>query len=204
MTLASSQKREGASDVETPETPGSLPLNQATSARHGVDYREGMDPSQVTPLGILTRKTVTIVSGPVSLRVLALWGVIIFAAGFFDGRQISKLGNVAVTPIPSAVSSTSATLAAPAQRQSNAAQPAHVTIRLLKFSPQAIEVEAGEMVEWENSDLTPHTVTSEGGSDLNSGSIDAGGTWRHTFTQPGTFAYFCTFHPEMKGSVIVK
>jgi plastocyanin len=144
----------------------------------------------------------------VSLKVLAVWGVIIFAAGFFHGRQISKLGSVALTPIPSAVSaaasSTNATSAAPAQTQSGAAQPARVTVRLLKFSPQAIEVGAGEIVQWENSDLTPHTVTSEGGGDLNSGSIDAGASWRHTFTQPGTFAYFCTFHPEMKGSVIVK
>ena len=34
--------------------------------------------------------------------------------------------------------------------------------------------------------MTAHTVTSDGGGDLNSGSIDVGATWRHTFTQPGS------------------
>jgi len=79
-----------------------------------------------------------------------------------------------------------------------------VTIRLLKYSPDTIQIRAGETVEWTNSDLTPHTVTSEGGGELNSGSIDAGANWRHTFSQPGTFSYFCTFHREMKGTVIAK
>jgi plastocyanin len=81
---------------------------------------------------------------------------------------------------------------------------AKVTIRLLKYSPETIQIRTDQTVEWVNNDLTPHTVTSNSGGELNSGSIDVGATWRHTFSQPGTFPYFCTFHREMKGSVIVK
>lgn len=74
---------------------------------------------------------------------------------------------------------------------------------MLKYSSETIQIKAGETVEWVNDDLTPHTVTSQSG-EFDSGSIDAGETWRHTFTQPGTFPYFCTFHKEMTGTVVVK
>jgi plastocyanin len=85
-----------------------------------------------------------------------------------------------------------------------ATSAARVTIRALKYSRQTIQIRTGETIEWANDDLTPHTVTSEGGGDLNSGSIDPGGSWRHTFSSPGRFPYFCTFHPEMKGVVVVQ
>jgi plastocyanin len=29
-------------------------------------------------------------------------------------------------------------------------------------------------------------------------------TWQHTFTKPGTYAYFCELHPYMKGSIVVR
>ena len=95
---------------------------------------------------------------------------------------------------------------APAGAVTPAAQPAgtKVTIKSLKYSPDTIQIKTGETVEWVNDDLTPHTVSSDSGGELDSGSMDVGATWRHTFNQPGTFAYFCTFHREMKGSVIVK
>jgi plastocyanin len=75
---------------------------------------------------------------------------------------------------------------------------------MLKFWPDTIKVKAGDVVEWTNNDLTPHTATSPGERELESGSINAGASWRHTFSKPGTFAYFCTFHPEMKGVVVVR
>src|ERR1051325_4806272 len=81
---------------------------------------------------------------------------------------------------------------------------AKVMIQSLKYSPNPLQITKGQTVEWVNDDLTPHTVTSDSGGELNSGSIDAGATWRHTFNQPGTFPYLCAFHREMKGTVIVK
>jgi plastocyanin len=59
-------------------------------------------------------------------------------------------------------------------------------------------------VEWANNDLTPHTVTSQNGGEFDSGSIEVDASWSHTFGQTGTFPYYCSFHPEMKGAVIVK
>jgi len=95
---------------------------------------------------------------------------------------------------------------APAVQPAGSVAPAavKVTIRSLKYSQDTIQIKTGETVEWLNDDLTPHTVTSDSGEKFDSGSIDVGATWSHTFTQPGTFAYFCTFHREMKGSLVVK
>ena len=78
---------------------------------------------------------------------------------------------------------------------------AQVSIRHLQFYPVTIEVKKGDVVEWKNDDLVPHTATS---ASFNSGTIVSGQSWRHTFTQAGNFPYVCTFHPQMKGVVIVE
>ena len=94
--------------------------------------------------------------------------------------------------------------AATAQPSSAGVVSAQVTIETLKYSPETIEIKKGETVKWTNNDLAPHTVTSQTGDTFNSGSIDPDSSWSYTFSQPGTFPYYCTFHPEMKGTVTVK
>lgn len=80
---------------------------------------------------------------------------------------------------------------------------AHAGMRNLAFVPGTIEIEAGTTVEWLNNDPLAHSVTSDSGS-FNSGLIQPGRKWRHTFTTPGTYTYHCTPHPFMKGTVVVK
>jgi len=82
-----------------------------------------------------------------------------------------------------------------------ASSVAQVSMRNLQFYPVNIEVKRGDAVEWENDDLVPHTATS---ASFDSGTIVSGQSWRHTFTDAGNFPYVCTFHPQMKGVVIVK
>ena len=207
MTAAPSQKaREGAapplsickSHAEHPA------LHPSTRHRQGTQYEESGRSKLTSTLG-LDAKTIRLV--PVSLRTLAFWGVVIFVAGFLHGRQMSNLATGAAELVPresASAAQTAATTPAPAQAHENPAGITQVTIRLVKFSPETIEIKTGQTVEWTNDDLTPHTVTSQGAGDLNSGSIDAGASWRHTFTQAGSFQYYCTFHPEMKGTVVVK
>ena len=82
-----------------------------------------------------------------------------------------------------------------------ASSVAQVSIRHLQFYPVNIEVKKGDAVEWKSDDLVPHTATS---ASFDSGTIVSGQSWRHTFTNAGNFPYVCTFHPQMKGVVIVK
>ncbi len=72
------------------------------------------------------------------------------------------------------------------------------------YSPPTITVVMGvnNTITWINNDQAPHTVTDTGVFD--SGILNAGESWTHTFTTPGTYVYHCTIHPWMTGTVIVE
>jgi len=78
-----------------------------------------------------------------------------------------------------------------------------VSIANMAFSPASITVTAGTMVTWTNNDNMTHTVTADDGS-YDSGNIVTGNGFSKTFTVAGTYAYHCTIHPSMTGTVIVK
>lgn len=76
-------------------------------------------------------------------------------------------------------------------------------MRDLAFTPAQVYVLAGGTVEWTNHDQVQHSVVATDGT-FDSGLIDPGATWRHTFTTPGRYAYSCTPHPFMRGVVVVR
>ncbi|HWU40060.1 MAG TPA: plastocyanin/azurin family copper-binding protein [Candidatus Acidoferrum sp.] len=83
-----------------------------------------------------------------------------------------------------------------------------VTIHTFQFSPTPLEVQAGTRVTWMNQDDITHTITSgvpgkqDGGFDSR---LDGkGSTFSYTFTQPGTYPYYCNRHQSMRGEVHVK
>jgi plastocyanin len=84
---------------------------------------------------------------------------------------------------------------------------AQVNLVNTTFQPQQIEVAVGTTVTWTNQDTVAHTVTAgprDNPSGLfDSGNMEAGGTFSFTFTEPGTYEYFCSPHPGMDGTVIV-
>lgn len=73
----------------------------------------------------------------------------------------------------------------------------------LAYIPSRIEIPAGTTVQWKNNDPLIHTVTATNGS-FSSPQFGLDGTWRHTFTTPGTYTYYCILHPNMKATVVVK
>ncbi|MFJ2189180.1 plastocyanin/azurin family copper-binding protein [Kitasatospora sp. NPDC087861] len=109
-------------------------------------------------------------------------------------------GTVAVSPLPT-TASTSATSGQPsAPAAANA-----VTIKNFAFSPATLTVKAGTTVTWTNTDSDAHTVTSKQGSGgpLQSAALATNDTYSYTFTQPGTYPYYCTIHPFMTATVEV-
>jgi len=148
------------------------------------------------PRSSLWLAVAVLVLGTISLGV---GGYVAYAGGRIRHREFRNEHPPKKMP-----EATTPTAEPGAQPAASVAAAATVTIQMLKYSPGPIQIKAGETVEWTNDDLTPHTVTSQDGGELNSGSIDAGASWHHTFSKPGTFNYFCTFHSEMKGTVIVK
>jgi plastocyanin len=77
-----------------------------------------------------------------------------------------------------------------------------VDIDLFTFAPVRIEVEPGDSVEWTNRDLVPHTATADD-SEWTTGEIKNGATGRFIPGSAGTYAYHCTFHPQMTGVIVV-
>jgi len=80
---------------------------------------------------------------------------------------------------------------------------AKAEMRTVAFNPKRIEIAAGGTVTWTNNDPLVHTITADNGS-WDSGPIEPGKTWSHTFTQPGEFAFHCTPHPFMKAVIVVR
>ena len=79
----------------------------------------------------------------------------------------------------------------------------HVNIFNYKFDPETVTVPVGTTVTWTNKDEIPHTVASSDKSFQGSGGLDTDDSYSYTFTKPGTYSYYCTLHPFMKGKVVV-
>jgi plastocyanin len=86
-----------------------------------------------------------------------------------------------------------------------AAEPNTVTISNFAFSPAILSITAGTKVTWTNSDEEPHTVTSaDAGATFKSAALDTKDQFSFTFDKPGTYKYFCSIHPHMTGTIVVK
>jgi plastocyanin len=72
------------------------------------------------------------------------------------------------------------------------------------YTPDTMTVILGinNTVEWRNNDSMAHTVSAVDGS-FDSGNMQPGAIFTHTFTQPGTYNYVCVYHHWMHGSVTV-
>lgn len=107
--------------------------------------------------------------------------------------------------------------------QNGQTEPA-VTVTMtnqLDYDPKTVTIQVGETILWKNTSLLVHTVTAdpakaikpdenvrlpEGAETFKSGDMDHGDTFRHTFTVPGKYVYFCVPHEAdgMIGEVIVE
>jgi amicyanin len=84
-----------------------------------------------------------------------------------------------------------------------AAANGSVAISDFTYSPGTITVNVGDTVTWVNNGPTPHSATSSSGA-FDTGIFSKGQSRSHTFNEAGTFAYICTPHPFMKGTVVVQ
>ena len=80
-----------------------------------------------------------------------------------------------------------------------------VTIDNFAFDPPTLTVAPGTKVTWVNKDEEPHTVTSVNKDvPFKSAGLDTDDTFSFTFTKPGTYKYFCSVHPHMVATIVVK
>jgi plastocyanin len=77
-----------------------------------------------------------------------------------------------------------------------------VAIEDFYFEPANAAIQPGDTIMWVNEGNTPHTVTADDGS-FDSGTLQPGESYSHTFQSAGMVPYHCSIHPSMTGSVTV-
>ena len=83
------------------------------------------------------------------------------------------------------------------------AEDATAKIDNFTFVPARLTVKAGTTVTWRNADDIPHTVTSTTQL-FKSKALDTEDSFSFTFTEPGTYQYFCSLHPRMTATMVVE
>ncbi|HEX3087809.1 MAG TPA: cupredoxin domain-containing protein [Ilumatobacteraceae bacterium] len=109
-------------------------------------------------------------------------------------------GTAAAATTTTVVVAAATTATSPTSEAAGAGAGA-VGIADFKFDPPTVNVPVGGTVVWTNNDTQQHTATSAGNFDA--GAIQPGSTATVEFKTAGTFAYICSFHPFMMGTVVV-
>ena len=86
------------------------------------------------------------------------------------------------------------------------AKPVHrvhtVEIKQMQFQPAQLTVQKEDTVVFINRDIVTHTATEEGSKAWSSPALASGNSWRLVARQNAD--YYCTFHPVMKGKLLVR
>lgn len=111
-----------------------------------------------------------------------------------------ETGTATVTASPTTSAAETGTAEA---TSAPAAGAATITIASNNFG-DPITVSPGAQVTVKNDDSAEHSVTSDTTGKFD---VHVEGNEQGTFTaptEPGEYAFFCTYHPSMKGTLIVK
>jgi plastocyanin len=89
--------------------------------------------------------------------------------------------------------------------QLTTAVAADVTVNIVNFTfqPTPLTIPVGTTVIWTNQDTAPHTATSDTAGIFDTGMLQKGQSAKVTFNAAGTYAYHCSVHPNMHGTVVV-
>ncbi|MFI5266657.1 MAG: cupredoxin domain-containing protein [Chloroflexota bacterium] len=77
-----------------------------------------------------------------------------------------------------------------------------VRIQDFGFTPPTLNISIGTRLSWTNTGPSNHTITANDGS-FDSSTIQRNATFNFTFSKAGTFAYHCSIHPTMLGTITV-
>ncbi len=118
--------------------------------------------------------------------------------GFYLKSGLVFVGLMIFVGILSCAKSSTSTGPAPS--------PNTITMGSTSFSPSSKTITVGTTITWVNNSGITHTVTSDTGTELNSGNIANGGSYQHTFNTAGTFNYHCVYHQAMgmTGTIVVQ
>jgi plastocyanin len=147
----------------------------------------------------LLKRTLALGVGGASLALLGACGS--------SSKATSTVASVAKTPTTGAGSATSPTTGGGASPAAGGTHTVQMTDSL-KFDPAELTVKVGDTVTWDNTSSMAHTTTCDpskalkasdvvqpdGGDTWDSGTLNAGQTYSHTFKVAGEYQYVCLPH----------
>lgn len=167
-----------------------------------------------------TARVLRVLSGSAGGCLVSLLLLLLLLAGCSFGGQASApatpttaqavvaTATLIPTTAPTATPKPQPT-ATPRPKATATPKPVVVTVAItgtgpFVFSPATLSIKVGTTVKWVNQTTAPHTVASTPSGPLNSPTLNAsGGTFSYTFAAAGTYAYACSIHPSMTGSITV-
>ena len=151
--------------------------------------------------GVATRNTTTGTDGVYNFSAVTA-GAYTVAITPPTGFTLSAGGTAAVT----VVANQQATVGAFVLNRTTGGgggAPALVDVSMVNtaFSPAQVEVAVGGRVRFTNNDQVQHNATAAA---FQTGNMNPGQVREQTMGSAGTFAYSCTLHPGMNGTIVVR
>jgi plastocyanin len=79
-----------------------------------------------------------------------------------------------------------------------------VLIKNFAFNPKTLTISRGSSVTWKWQGYFNHNVAVKSGPVKFRSRIQYKGAFSHTFLRAGTYHLYCTLHPSMKETVVVR
>jgi plastocyanin len=78
-----------------------------------------------------------------------------------------------------------------------------IVMQNIKFVPADVTIKVGQTVAWVNEDAPQHDVVANDGT-FKSDLLSQGRVFTFTFSKAGTYPFYCSIHPQMKGTITVQ
>jgi len=115
----------------------------------------------------------------------------------------SNNSSPTITPTPTPISQVSSTPEATAS-PTLTEKETNINMSNFSFVPSTVTITKGTKVTWTNNDSVRHDAMSDPGREMfKSQLLEQGQSYSFTFTDAGTFDYFCSVHLNMKGGITV-
>lgn len=142
------------------------------------------------------------------VAILTIGGIILASSGN-DSDQTDTTTETQTIPTNSlgsdSTNNTDTNNTAGTTPDDNQTAASEIEIENFAFTPNNITVKKGTTVTWTNKDSTRHDVTpDEKTAEFKASELlDKDESYSVTFNTSGTYTYFCSLHPYMKGTVTV-
>lgn len=85
-----------------------------------------------------------------------------------------------------------------------ASKTKRVSIKGFAYKPKTLKVKRGARVTFKNLDRARHNAVARGKRRFSTGTLTRGKAKTIRLKRRGTYSYLCTFHPFMRGKIVVK